>query len=321
MRNGDQTRRAHTVRGRGRHGRDHAAQPADRGHARCCSTGRTWFRTPTGVCGRHRQDVHVHRKPARHVPLRGRATARRPAPGGDGSLRRPGRAARRPPGRPTTAPARPSTPRRCWSSARSTPHSTTAPVGRQASTCASTHPRYFLINGKALPGHRPRSRHRPGSGSCCATSTRETSTTRWACWVPTRQSSRSTAACWHPSRVATSPRRSAPGQTADALVTAPAATADQHRLAVYDGSLLLHNSNMAGIRRDAHLPDGHRHRWAIDTTGSGRPATLPSPRGTLTATVDDTAHGRADIQAAEYFLDSVAGTGTAHERPHSAPSP
>ncbi len=38
-----------------------------------------------------------------------------------------------------------------------------------------------------------------------------------------------------------------PGQTADAIVTAPAATASTNRLAVYDGNLLLHNSNAGGF--------------------------------------------------------------------------
>ena len=38
-----------------------------------------------------------------------------------------------------------------------------------------------------------------------------------------------------------------PGQTADAIVTAPAATASTNRLAIYDGNLLLHNSNSGGF--------------------------------------------------------------------------
>ena len=59
-----------------------------------------------------------------------------------------------------------------------------------------------------------------------------------------------------------------PGQTADAIVTAPAATADA-RLAVYDASLLLHNSNTAGFGG----------MLTFDRRGRLRPAAHPTRRG------------------------------------------
>ena len=100
-----------------------------------------------------------------------------------------------------------------------------------------------------------------------------------------------------------------PGQTADAIVTAPAATAEQNRLAIHDGNLLLHNSNTAGS-------GGMLTFLTIPGTGPGADTTGPVTSnvayaaGTLTATIDDATTGGATIQAAEYFLDSVGGTGT-----------
>ena len=38
-----------------------------------------------------------------------------------------------------------------------------------------------------------------------------------------------------------------PGQTTDAIVTVPASTTVGSKLAIYDGSLLLHNSNQSGF--------------------------------------------------------------------------
>ena len=91
----------------------------------------------TGAAPAGTKAVHLHGEPTRHLPVRGGAAAQRPAPGGDGPVRRPDRAARRSRGRPMTIRPPPSTTRRCWSSARSTRRSTTPPP-RRPSTCAST---------------------------------------------------------------------------------------------------------------------------------------------------------------------------------------
>ncbi|WP_323095586.1 multicopper oxidase domain-containing protein [Intrasporangium sp. YIM S08009] len=101
-----------------------------------------------------------------------------------------------------------------------------------------------------------------------------------------------------------------PGQTADALVSLPA-TATDRRLAVYDASLTLHNSNTAGA-------GGMLAVVAVAGTGvaapdSAGPATtgVAWASGTLTATVSDVATGGSAVTAAEYRLDSVAATATA----------
>ena len=99
-----------------------------------------------------------------------------------------------------------------------------------------------------------------------------------------------------------------PGQTADVLVTAPTTTVDA-TLPVYDGSLLLHNSNLAGSGGMLTL---------LEVTGSGGGTDSAGPvtsdvahvSGTLTATVDETTTGGADVQAAEYYVDSMAGPAT-----------
>jgi hypothetical protein len=115
-----------------------------------------------------------------------------------------------------------------------------------------------------------------------------------------------------------------PGQTADALVTAPQATTDT-ALSVYDAGLTLRNGNTVGfggmltsIDVTASLPAGG------DTTGPVTSAARVSA-GTLTATVDDTDRGGANVTAAEYFLDTVGtdGAGTtmsAASSPFDAPS-
>lgn len=103
-----------------------------------------------------------------------------------------------------------------------------------------------------------------------------------------------------------------PGQTADALVTAPTAGVDEKLVPVYDGSLLLHNSNVAGAGGILTF---------IAVPGTGAPGDNTGPvtsavaydGANLTATVDDTATGGSSIQAAEYFMDTLGapGTGTA----------
>jgi hypothetical protein len=100
-----------------------------------------------------------------------------------------------------------------------------------------------------------------------------------------------------------------PGQTADAIVTVPTTTADR-RLAVYDTSLTLHN---------AAAPGAGGMLAFITVTGSGGGTDTSGPAstgvswaaGTLKATVSDAATGNANIQSAEYYLDSIAGPPTA----------
>ena len=109
-----------------------------------------------------------------------------------------------------------------------------------------------------------------------------------------------------------------PGQTADAIVTVPTTTTDR-RLAVYDTSLTMHNSNTAGAGGMLSF---------IAVAGAGTPgpdAAGPATTGvtwsggTLTATVSDVATGNGNVTAAEYRLDSVAAAATA--MPVASPSP
>lgn len=100
-----------------------------------------------------------------------------------------------------------------------------------------------------------------------------------------------------------------PGQTADALVTAPDSSVDV-AMSLYDGALGLHNSNVASggfggmlapIEVDANLPAGG------DTTGPIASATAVAG-GTLTASVSDATRGHGNVAAAQFYLDSAAGT-------------
>ncbi|MDJ0323683.1 multicopper oxidase domain-containing protein [Cryobacterium sp. PH31-AA6] len=101
-----------------------------------------------------------------------------------------------------------------------------------------------------------------------------------------------------------------PGQTADAIVTTPAAITQLNRLAIYDGGLLLHNSNTAGI-------GGMLTFVTVPASGVVEPDTtgpvtsaLAYTAGTLNATIDDTATGGSAIVGGEYFIDTVTGAGT-----------
>ena len=100
-----------------------------------------------------------------------------------------------------------------------------------------------------------------------------------------------------------------PGQTADAIVTTPAAIKQLNRLAIYDGSLLLHNSNTAGI-------GGMLTFVTVPASGVVGPdatgpvtSALAYAGGTLSATIDDSATGGSSIAGAEYFIDTVTGPG------------
>ncbi|MEP7034158.1 MAG: multicopper oxidase domain-containing protein [Actinomycetota bacterium] len=100
-----------------------------------------------------------------------------------------------------------------------------------------------------------------------------------------------------------------PGQTTDVIVTTPAATTDLNRLAVYDGSLLLHNSNTAGSGGMLTFVTVPGTGPGTDTTGPVSSA-VAYTAGTLTATVSDAATGGANITAAEYFIDTVGAPGS-----------
>ncbi|MDR7253520.1 FtsP/CotA-like multicopper oxidase with cupredoxin domain [Nocardioides sp. BE266] len=100
-----------------------------------------------------------------------------------------------------------------------------------------------------------------------------------------------------------------PGQTADALVKAPESSVAV-AMSLYDGSLLLHNSNVASggfggmlapVEVSANLPAGP------DATGPvSRNAAVAS--GTLTATVSDAGRGGANIAEAQLYVDDASGT-------------
>jgi hypothetical protein len=99
-----------------------------------------------------------------------------------------------------------------------------------------------------------------------------------------------------------------PGQTADAIVTTPAAIAQLNRLAIYDASLLLHNSNTTGTGGMLTFVTVPSSGVVSDTTGPVTSAAAYAA-GILSATIDDTATGGASIAGAEYFIDTVTGTG------------
>ena len=100
-----------------------------------------------------------------------------------------------------------------------------------------------------------------------------------------------------------------PGQTTDAIVSAPAVAGAVNRLAVYDSSLQLHNSNSGGIGGMLTFLEVAAGTGGSDTTG---PVTsnVAFAAGTLTATISDAATGSSTIGAAEYFVDSVGAPGT-----------
>ncbi len=99
-----------------------------------------------------------------------------------------------------------------------------------------------------------------------------------------------------------------PGQTADALVTAPSAPSAT-KLTILDNSLTLHNTSSAGLGGMLTTIDVAAGGPPGDTAG---PGTLHAAfaAGSLTATVDDTASGGGNVSAAEYFVDTVGAPGS-----------
>jgi hypothetical protein len=93
-----------------------------------------------------------------------------------------------------------------------------------------------------------------------------------------------------------------PGQTADSIVTTPAQTDRDKRIAIYDGSALLHNSNAAGtggMLTFLLVPAGPSAGDGVGPVSSN----LSYSGGILTATVDDTDRGGSPVDEAEYYLD------------------
>lgn len=102
-----------------------------------------------------------------------------------------------------------------------------------------------------------------------------------------------------------------PGQTLDALVAVPASQGVDTELFVYDASHSLHNSNTAGIGGMLTSVPVAKVTPTADEVGPVVSGAMLTD-GTLTATVDDGGdHGGSAIQAAEYYLDDLTGTGIA----------
>ena len=100
-----------------------------------------------------------------------------------------------------------------------------------------------------------------------------------------------------------------PGQTTDVLVT-PSATTRDRRLVLHDGSMLLHNSNAAGLGGMLTFVDVAGTGTTGDTVGPVS-SSVALAGDTLTATIDDTATGGSTVTGAAAWVDSLAGTGTA----------
>ncbi len=104
----------------------------------------------------------------------------------------------------------------------------------------------------------------------------------------------------------------APGQTGDAIATIPSAATSDSKFAVYDGNLMLHNNGGAGFGG----------MLTFVTAGTGTVATGPTTSATtltpnpsngsvsvgLSASISSSS---STVTAAEYFIDTTSGTGTA----------
>ncbi|MEQ6901408.1 multicopper oxidase domain-containing protein [Nocardioides sp. YIM 152588] len=111
-----------------------------------------------------------------------------------------------------------------------------------------------------------------------------------------------------------------PGQTLDALVDVPAARSVDTELLVYDAGLGLHNTNAGGTGGMlAEIPVAGDPP-ATDEVGPVVSGSTVAG-GTLSATVNDGAgHGGSNVDAAEYYVDDVTGTGTALTGTFGTPS-
>ncbi|MCA9874187.1 MAG: multicopper oxidase domain-containing protein [Anaerolineales bacterium] len=104
----------------------------------------------------------------------------------------------------------------------------------------------------------------------------------------------------------------APGQGIDVITAIPASAPDGSHFALYDGSLMLNNRTAAGFGgMMTFLTLAGGGPGSGDTEGPVAGGTAVTPSGSdvlLTATIDDTAKGGSNVQAAEYYLDSTSGT-------------
>jgi FtsP/CotA-like multicopper oxidase with cupredoxin domain len=105
------------------------------------------------------------------------------------------------------------------------------------------------------------------------------------------------------------------GQTADAIITIPAGTTDGSKFALYDGSFYLHNNNTNGVGGMLTFLTVGTAVVGPDTTGPQTTAVLLTPSVTdgsidvaVSASVSDVNTGNANIQAAEFYIDSTSGT-------------
>lgn len=113
-----------------------------------------------------------------------------------------------------------------------------------------------------------------------------------------------------------------PGATLDALVDIPTTAAAGARFAVHAGSLQLHNnsaSGYGGMLTFLAIPVSGSS--PTDVTGPTASALTLTPSGgdmIISAMLDDSASGNSNIVAAEYVLESTAGTPVAMSASDSA---
>jgi FtsP/CotA-like multicopper oxidase with cupredoxin domain len=110
----------------------------------------------------------------------------------------------------------------------------------------------------------------------------------------------------------------ATGQTLDALVTIPAGSPDLTKFAVYDANLMLRNDNASGFGGMlSFLTVGAITPLVVDSGPSvSNLALAPNPtKGsvdvTVNATITDSGTTATNISAAEFYIDSTAGSPTA----------
>ncbi|MEZ0448843.1 multicopper oxidase domain-containing protein, partial [Cellulomonas sp. ICMP 17802] len=99
-----------------------------------------------------------------------------------------------------------------------------------------------------------------------------------------------------------------PGQTTDVLVT-PSTAAPDRRLVLHDGSMLLHNSNAAGLGGMLTFVDVAGTGTTGDTAGPVA-SSVALADGTLTATISDASTGGSTVTGATAWVDSLVGAGT-----------
>lgn len=102
-----------------------------------------------------------------------------------------------------------------------------------------------------------------------------------------------------------------PGESLDALISLPAASATSTKYAVYDAAMLLNNNGGTGFGGMLTFIDASAAGSTADTVGpltSG--IALDTATGDLSATVSDAGRGDSNIAAAEFFVDATGATGS-----------